>query len=219
MAMEPPGFYVHPHSERTPPNRPHNIATYLAQRDDWECQLFPFFRACQPSDALKEYLEDPSGTRLYIAHDGGATDRGSFGWWLATRTAILWEGSGHTQGFDPGSFWAESYGMLAALHFLLHYIRFYNVRPAQPNLVHHEYTDSQSLLDRLQSSKERFYASPKACLVSDYVLEAAITATLTDLPLKIFKHHVNSHQDKDEPDLLKLPWKAQLNIICDHLAS
>jgi hypothetical protein len=50
-------------------------------------------------------------------------------------------------------------------------------------------------------------------------LEAAITVTLTILPLKISKRHLNSHQDKEEPDILKLPWQAQLNIVSNHLAS
>jgi hypothetical protein len=51
-----------------------------------------------------------------------------------------------TQGRKPGSFRVESYGMLAALRFLLHYITFWNVIPALPALVHLEYTDSKSLL-------------------------------------------------------------------------
>ncbi len=139
---------------------------YLAQRHPWDRQLFQYYQACQSPTALKEYLEEPTGTRLYVVQDGSATNRGSFGWCIATTDTILWEGSGHTQGLDPGSFRAESYGMLAALRFLTHYLDSYLVRPAQPDLIHHEYTDSQSLLDRLHSSKTRFYDSPKACIAS-----------------------------------------------------
>jgi hypothetical protein len=109
--------------------------------------------------------------------------------------------------------------MLAPLRFLLHYLSYFNVQPANPELVHKEFTDSKSLLDRLQSSRERFYASPKACLASDFDLEAAITQTITDLPLQLSQLHVKSHQDKEQPDTLQLPWKAQLNVLCDRLAT
>ena len=218
LSMEPIGSFAHPDSEPSV-DHPLNLPMYLEQRDPWDRQLFQYYQACQSPAALKEYLEDPTGNRLCIAHDGGATDRGSFGWCIATTDTILWEGSGHTQGLDPGSFRAESYGMLAALRFLTHYLDFYLVRPAQPDLIHHEYTDSQSLLDRLHSSKTRFYDSPKACIASDFDLEAAITATISNLPLKLSQRHVNSHQDLEEPDILRLPWQAQLNIVCDRLAS
>ncbi len=121
--MEKIGSFAHPDAEPSV-DHPLNLPMYLAQRDPWDRQLFQYYQACQTPTALKEYLEDPTGTRLYIAHDGGATDRGSFGWCIATTYTILWEGSGHTQGLDPGSFRAESYVMLAALRFLTHYIDF-----------------------------------------------------------------------------------------------
>jgi hypothetical protein len=108
--------------------------------------------------------------------------------------------------------------MLAALRFLLHYITFWHVNPALPTLIHNEYTDSKSLLQRLQSSSDRFYDSPKACIASDFDLEVAIVKTLDALPLVIKLHHVRSHQDKKQPKTFLLPWEAQLNIVCDRLA-
>jgi hypothetical protein len=163
-------------------------------------------------------LEDPNSPALFIAHDGGASDRGSFGWCIATPTNILWEGSGSTQGRKPGSFRAESYGMLAALRFLTQYLKYWRVTPTNPELIHNEYTDSKSLLQRLASSTTRFFPSPKACLASEFDLETAIQQTTAALPLKIELHHVRSHQDLQQPNILKLPWEAQLNIICDRLA-
>jgi hypothetical protein len=98
-------------------------------------------------------------------------------------------------------------------------MRFWQVVPAEPNKAHYEYTDSESLLKRLDSSIARFYPSPKACLASDFDLEAAILASIAESPLKIIRRHVKSHQDDDVDDPLELPWPAQLNVICDRLAS
>jgi hypothetical protein len=109
--------------------------------------------------------------------------------------------------------------MLAALRFLLQYIKFWQVVPAEPNKRHYEYTDSESLLKRLDSSLARFYQSPKACIASDYDLEAAILASISELPLTFVRRHVKSHQDDEVDSVLELPWPAQLNVVCDHLAS
>jgi hypothetical protein len=108
--------------------------------------------------------------------------------------------------------------MLAALRFLLHYLAFWNVSLANPDTVHLEYTDSKSLMQCLASSASRFFPSPKACLASKYDLEAAIIATTKALPLILNLHHIKGHQDQKQPDILKLSWAAQLNIVCDRLA-
>jgi hypothetical protein len=168
---------------------------------------------------LRRHLEDASSSPLYIAHDGGATERGSFGWLIASDLHIFWEGSGRTYGRNPGLFRAESYGMLAALRFLHHYVQFHAVSIALPDTEHLEYTDSKSLLNRLSSSMARFFPSPGACLKSEFDLEIAIRATITATPLTITRHHIAAHQDNKQPDIIKLRWKAQLNIVCDRLAS
>jgi hypothetical protein len=77
----------------------------------------------------KDFLEDPSSLHLLLAHNGGASDHASFGWCIATPNFILWEGSGLTQGRTPGSFHAESYGMLAALRFLLQHAHYNSIPP------------------------------------------------------------------------------------------
>jgi hypothetical protein len=215
-AIVPLGFYT-PEIDNGI-DHPNTFTAFMQQLDPWDAHLFPYFQAYQPELALKAFLEDPLSPHLLLAHDGGASDRGSFGWLIATPASILWEGSGLTQGRTPGSFRAESYGMLAALRFLLHYLSYWNVTPANPSLVHLEYTDSKSLLQRLASSKARFYASPKACLASEYDLESAITATLQALPITLHLDHIKAHQDKLQPNTLLLPWEAQLNIVCDRLA-
>jgi hypothetical protein len=109
--------------------------------------------------------------------------------------------------------------MLAALRFLIQYLRFWAVPIADTTTNHLDYTDSQSLLKRLASSQKRYYQSPGACLKSEFDLESAILAAFKELPLKITRHHVAAHQDDRQPNILRLRWKAQLNIICDRLAS
>jgi hypothetical protein len=109
--------------------------------------------------------------------------------------------------------------MLAALRFLLQYLRFWAVPIADTAKDHLDYTDSQSLLKRLSSSLKRYYDSPGTCLKSEFDLESAILAAFKELPLKITRHHVAAHQDDRQPNILRLRWKAQLNIVCDRLAS
>jgi hypothetical protein len=109
--------------------------------------------------------------------------------------------------------------MLAALRFLVHYRLFWNILHVKANLQTFEYTDSQSLLGRLSSSSERFYKSPGACLASEYDLEAAISSSTKDLDMRIQHRHVKGHQDDDDIEIVDLPWPAQLNVVCDHLAS
>jgi hypothetical protein len=152
---------------------------------------------------------------LFLCHDDGASDRASFGWCIASKDEIFWEGSGPGVGRNPGSFRAEAYGMLAALRFLVHYRLFWNILTVKANLQTSEYTDSQSLLGRLLSSSKRFYKSPGACLASEYDLEAAITSSTKDLDIRIQHRHVKGHQDDDDIEIVNLPWPAQLNVVCD----
>jgi hypothetical protein len=214
-ATAPVGFF---RPEDQGPDHPTTFPRFMAQLVPWDLFLFPFYQSSGPIHDLKTYLENPDSPGLFIAHDGGAADRGSFGWCIASPFHIFWEGSGRTQGRKPGSFRAESYGMLAALRFLLHYITFWRVTLARPDQVHNEYTDSKSLIQRLHSSSDRFYHSPKACVASEYDIEVAILKTLATLPLVTHLHHVKGHQDLTQPNTFLLPWEAQLNIVCDRLA-
>jgi hypothetical protein len=56
---------------------------------------------------------------IEVASDGGAReDLGSSGWEIEVQQEIIWQCKGATFGLMPGSFRAESYGMLSALLFL-----------------------------------------------------------------------------------------------------
>jgi hypothetical protein len=218
QATTPVGFFRSVDLDRST-DYPTNFRTHLQLLDPWESSLFEYHLAFGDPLALREHLQNPNSSSLYLAHDGGATDRGSFAWVIASATHIFWEGSGSTYGRTPGSFRAESYGMLAALRFLFQYITYFQVRIIDPSKEHFGYTDSQSLLTRLNSSLNRYYQSPGACLNSEFDLETAILATIKALPLTITRKHVAAHQDDKQPDILKLRWHVQLNIVCDRLAS
>jgi hypothetical protein len=103
--------------------------------------LLEHLMALQDLLSLKQHLKDPSLPPLFIAHDDGAcSDRGSFGWVIASLTQIFWEGSGRTYGRTPRSFRAESYGMLAALRFLHTYLQYWKVTITAPATKHLEYS-------------------------------------------------------------------------------
>jgi hypothetical protein len=190
----------------------------MDQPDPWDLFLFPFYQSLGPLQTLQTYLENPESPELFIAHNSGAANRGSFGWCVASPSQILREGSGRTQGRTPSSFHAESYGMLAALRFLLHYITFWRVELSCPGKVYNKYTDSKRLLHHLQSSSNCFFQSPKACMTSEFDIKVAILKTITALPLVTKLHHVMAHQDLKQPKIFLLSWEAQLNIVCDQFA-
>jgi hypothetical protein len=218
QTMSPLGFFSHVFRLDTPDN-PSTFYAHLDQLEPWEASLFPHVQALCPPTHLRDFLLSSTTDPLFIVHDGGATDTGAFGWTVASPDRIFWEGSGATAGRNPGSFRAESYSMLAALRFLIQYMIYYNFTPAKPDLENFQYTDSKSLLGRISTSLARFYPSPGACLASDFDLEIAIRNSIQQLDLTITRKHVKGHQDDEESKLEVLPWPAQLNVVCDHLAS
>jgi hypothetical protein len=95
---------------------------------------------------------------------------------------------------------------------------FYNFTPANPDLEHFQYADRKSLLGSISTSLAHFYPSPGACMASEFDLEIAIRNLIQQLDLQITCKHVKGHQDNAESRLEVLPWPAQLNVVCDHLA-
>ncbi len=61
--------------------------------------------------------------------------------------------------------------------------------------------------------------SPRACLASEFDLEVAIRTSIEQLNIQFERRHVLGHQDDQETHLEVLPWPAQLNVVCDRLAS
>jgi hypothetical protein len=95
----------------------------LERLPSWQSTLLEHLDNFQMIDKQKELLESGETLKLYLDSDGGAKeDLGSFGWELAIGRQLLWHCKGPTFGLNPGSFRAESYGMLSAIIFLEFYI-------------------------------------------------------------------------------------------------
>jgi hypothetical protein len=136
---------------------------------------------------------------------------------LAIGRLILWTCMGPTFGLDPGSYRAESYGMLSALLFLELYFRFFHVQVSE-NVEHLFYCDNQGLVKRISFAMDRSWDNPNHCLASEYDLESGIVDILQRLPVKFACLHVKGHQDDDSP-IEDLPWEAQMNCHTDAYAT
>ena len=158
-----------------------------------------------------------TASHLHFASDGGAIPtKAAFGCVLASDDTILVECGGQVEGQDPRSFRAESYGLLAILR-IIHHIRIF-FDTGNPALKFSSYTDSESLLLRLETSMRLSVPSPRRTLLSKADVEMEIMAALHSFPTIPVLHHVEGHQDSKYP-MRPLSWEAQLNQRCDAIAT
>ena len=125
--------------------------------------------------------------------------------------------AGPTFGLEPGSYRAESYGMLSLMLFLDHYFCFFHVQVSE-NVDHLFYCDNQGLIKRIELAIHRSRDNPNHCLSSKYDLESGIVDILHRLPVTFSFNHVKGHQDEDTP-VKDLPWEAQMNCHADTYAT
>jgi hypothetical protein len=196
------------------PDTPSRWPDYLASLPEWERFLLQHVNLLNKSRLL-DCLR--TSDHLCLASDGGAAAcKGSFGSLLATHDTILLECGGLVQGADPKSFRAEGYGMLAILR-LVHHLRwFYMTR--NPNLTFAAYTDSESLLLRLEASLRLNYTAPRRTLFSESDVELQIIAALSCFSPRPRLIHVEGHQDTKYPDRPPT-WESHLNQRCDEIAT
>jgi hypothetical protein len=184
----------------------------------WQSSLLAHLDWFNNPDSLKQLLECGDTLQLYLVSDGGAKgDLGSFGWALSVGRSILWTCMGPTFGLVPGSFRAESYGLLSVLLFMDHYLRFFQVNVSDA-VEHLFYCDNKGLIDRITNSMTRTWKNPNHCLASEYDLESGIVEILQRLPVKFSLKHVLGHQDK-KIRIEDLPWEAQMNCHADAYAT
>jgi hypothetical protein len=180
--------------------------------------LLEYIDPIQAEDRLHHLLTQARAVTIEVASDGGAReDLGSSGWEIAIKQEPVWQCKGPTYGLMPGSFRAESYGMLSVLLFFDTYCKQYNIH-LHKTMILKFYCDSQSLIDRIEKHRHQSWINPSNCLASDYDLESAIIEMLDILPITVRFTHVKSHQD-DKTDINLLPWEAQMNVHADHLAT
>ena len=104
---------------------------------------------------------------------------------------------GPTFGLEPGSYRAESYGMLSLMLYLDYYLRFFNVQVSE-HVEHLFYSDNKGLINRISFAMNRSWDNPNHCLSSEYDLESGIVDILHRLPVTFSYHHVKGHQDDDK---------------------
>ena len=197
---------------------PTDFFDMLASLPHWQSSLLAHLDSIQSVGRLQQLLESGEKLQLYLVSDGGAKDDlGSYGWELAIGREILWTCMGPTFGLEPGSYRAESYGMLSLMLFLDHYFRFFHVQVSE-NVDHLFYCDNQGLIKRIEFAMHRSWDNPNHCLSSEYDLESGIVDILHRLPVTFSFNHVKGHQDEDTP-VEDLPWEAQMNCHADTYAT
>jgi hypothetical protein len=197
---------------------PTNLIERIQRLESWQAPLLQHITNQQPEPRMHQAISNNSATIIELASDGGARDDlGSFGWNIAIEQTTIWKNKGPTFGLLPGSFRAESYGMLSAFLFLQTYFQHYNTNVSDQTILKF-YCDSESLIKRIESKRNQSWTNPTSCLASDYDLESGIIQLITELPITTRFIHVKSHQDKDT-EVHLLPWEAQMNVTADHLAT
>jgi hypothetical protein len=195
---------------------PLSFSAYLSLLPGWDQRLLQHVTILD-APALIEYFTT-DGT-LFVVSDGGADGEcGSYGALLATDDAMLVQISGVTEGALPGSFRAESYGCLAIFRFIYHFRRYYQLdRILCRNAF---YCDNEGLITRLNCAAGPLAPFPRHYLRSDIDLEMQIMDTIRLLGIDVRYHHVKGHQDDPDPTTnVPLSRQANLNIVCDHLAT
>ena len=134
---------------------PTDFFEMLATLSKWQSSLFAHLDSIQTVDCLTQLLESGDKLQLYRVSDGGAKGNlGSFGWEPMIGRTILWTCMGSTFGLEPGSFRAESYGMLSLKLFFDHYFRFFKVQVSD-NVDPLFYCDNQGLINHIAFAMNR----------------------------------------------------------------
>ena len=110
---------------------------------------------------------------------------------------------------------AEAYGFLSWVQFLNLLHKYHTIQWPE-YLQLYQYTDSESLLIRINKLQMQEIPPPNMTLLEDWDIVSMIVDILNQLP-SYELHHVKGHQDDNE-QVTELPLPAQLNVEADHLA-
>jgi hypothetical protein len=170
-----------------------------------------------PDSSLYEFLQHRN-VNILVASDGGKKDDyGSFGWVIGTKHEIMWDCEGTARGYPMQSYRAEGYGRMSLLLFLKHYIRCYNIKPADELRVT-SYCDNSSLLKAEEAFHTRDVDSSSWYLKTDHDVIMTLSEVQEGLPFQLISQHVKSHQD-EKRDFDDLTRPEQLNVLTDHRAT
>jgi hypothetical protein len=134
----------------------------LEHLDHWQIPLLEHLECDSYESRFSDLLQTDTPITLILASDGGARDDlGSFGWAISIGQEILWKCKGPTFGLRPGSFRAESYGILSACLFLQLYFDYFQPT-IEPAINLEFYCDSSSLLKRIARAMSRAWINPNS---------------------------------------------------------
>jgi hypothetical protein len=184
----------------------------------WQSSLVAHLDPINTVKRLQQLLKSGEQLQLCCVRDGSAKgDLGSVGWELAIGKSILWKCIVPAFGREPGSFCAESHGMLLAMLFLDHHLQFFRVDVSE-NVEHLFCSNNKGLVLRVGKSMDRSWANPNHCLASECDIESGIVELLHAMPVNFSIQHVLGHQDA-KISVENLPWEAQMNCRADACAS
>jgi hypothetical protein len=141
---------------------------YVATLPLWERDLLAHATEehC-PASSLYE-VPQQTNVNILVASDGGhQDDYGSFGWVIGTKHEVIWDCEGVARDYPVQSYRAEGYGRMSLLLFLTHYIRYYNIKPADGLRVP-SYCYNSSLLKAEEEFHTRDVASSSWYLKPDH---------------------------------------------------
>ena len=212
-------FKIVRHCEVVSPASTSHSPSFLQNLPVWDQQLLGQLDTTYSHRDILTKLEETVSTKPPLVTPDGSvhqhTDRGTFGWVLATHDGSrLLTCKGPAGGIHVDSFRAEAYGLLSALVYLNKLSAHFGV--ALPPI--HIHTDSLSNIKRISSYRHRKRPEfPNETLKASWDIHQAIHRELKQLP-QVTIYHVKSHQDNDTPES-QLSVESRLNIEADHLAS
>ena len=155
-------------------------------------------------------------------YDGAKPSHGSIGFVIAfadTGNPIV-TCLGQPAGIDPQFYSSEIYSLLATVCLLRFLVEFFDARIHPSKVIKNTfkiYTDSKSMLKKLERMNEYPSALLKMVLTPDWVGLQAVYNELKWFPKQPTIDWIESHQD-DNPDIfLSIP--VQLNVHVDKLAT
>ncbi len=152
-----------------------------------------------------------------MVSDGAADHlQGAAGWVIAVSEVRVATGTCPVPGYDPRSYRAEGYGMIAGLLFIRHLCLYCQHLNQLPLL--NMFCDNKGLVKKINKLCSFRLAPSTASLHSEYDVIAMIHDLIKDMPISPIISHVKRHQD-DHSDYYNLPRPAQLNCDADVLAT
>ena len=152
--------------------------------------------------------EEFHNNKLFIATDGGAYEtkgKGSTGFLITNSSDHPFITCyGQPDGYEPKSYRSEICAALAALRLLRIYIEYYDLRLGNnilsTNINMHVYTDSESMIIKLNKMKEYPTAKHKMTLHLEWDVLIALHNKLKSFPKRPTLEWVESHQDDFEEE-------------------